>query len=191
MRLSNMCTAVLCSLALAACAGNAPVPAPPAGGNDIATGELSSDADAEAEVSDTVSADGSTADGADVQFVCNPAEPAEWTMHQYKVFSSAVGHLEPSPPPYDDQCKAKFDRACTTICDCKFISVQCHVMAASVNAPWTKWPIVGPPGTDGKCTNLTCTVSRGPESCLAQLACVNGKCIASGNCTYAEQPDWP
>lgn len=154
-------------------------------------GQQSSPPDADGEASDAASPDGSIADVADAQFTCSPAEPEKWIAQQYDVFSSAVAQPEPSPPPYDNNCKAKFERSCTTICDCKFVSVQCNVMAASVNSPWTKWPIVGPPGTDGKCTNLACGGVRAPAGCQAQLACVNGKCVASGGCAYSEQPDWP
>ncbi len=186
--------AVICWSCFTACAGSATGSGLPVNENDSSAGLLQ-DADATS-TADIVGdpgleTDSGGTDGGTSGFQCNPAQSGDWIKWLYKQYPAAAADQSYGPPPYDAQCKAKFDRSCGSVCDCKFISVQCTIMAASVSTPWTRWPIVGPPNSMGVCSNRTCAGSPYPSSCQADLACVNGQCLATGSCATAQQADWP
>jgi hypothetical protein len=185
--------AVLCWACFTGCAGSAKSSGLPLNENDSSAGELQ-DADSSSTADVTVDSNLTADAGEDsgtVGFQCNPAQSDDWIKWLYKEYPKAAADQSAGPPPYDDQCKAKFERACSSVCDCKFIGVQCTVMAASVSTKWTRWPIVGPPDANGTCSNLTCGVDANPSSCQAELACVSGQCTATGSCATAKQADWP
>jgi len=93
-------------------------------------------------------------------------------------YSASAARSNSETPPYDDNCLPLVDKSCTSVCDCKFVSIsQCFIVGANAEVAWVSWKGFGLDSKTGLCGHAQeCGFAANVNH--LSLVCLDGECMS-------------
>lgn len=121
---------------------------------------------------------------ASATMVCDPVNPPAYSDALYQRLLFGRGEISSADVgACDADCHPVIERACKSVCDCKFVLADCKVQGASRAQEGSYWDCDGP-NTETlngpSCKSLErCNHAFAPGTCKPTLACIGGQCVAT------------